>query len=171
MPGIVGILNKFSREKSLPAIRRMLSSMKHEVWYKSGIYECKELGVSIGWINHEREFSDCMPIFNESRDLVLVFCGETFGYRDLIETLKGKGHNFTVGDGSYLVHLYEEIGHKFFNELNGWFCGVLLDYRKRIGFIFNDRYGMNRIFIHEGKDGLYFASEAKALMAVSPELG
>jgi asparagine synthase (glutamine-hydrolysing) len=36
--------------------------------------------------------------------------------------------------------------------------------------IFNDRYGMHRIYYHESKEAFYFAAEAKAILAVRPEL-
>ena len=36
--------------------------------------------------------------------------------------------------------------------------------------LFNDRYGMHRIYYHESKDAFYFAAEAKAILAVCPEL-
>jgi asparagine synthase (glutamine-hydrolysing) len=36
--------------------------------------------------------------------------------------------------------------------------------------LFNDRFGMHRIYYHEAKDAFYFAAEAKAILAVHPEL-
>ena len=36
--------------------------------------------------------------------------------------------------------------------------------------LFNDRYGMQRLYYHESKDAFYFAAEAKAILAVRPEL-
>jgi asparagine synthase (glutamine-hydrolysing) len=65
--------------------------------------------------------------------------------------------------------LYEEEGDNFFSKLNGLFSGILIDQRKRKSFVFNDRFGMHRLFIHSGKDGFFFSSEAKALLSVLPE--
>ena len=36
--------------------------------------------------------------------------------------------------------------------------------------LFNDRYGMHRLYYHESNDAFYFAAEAKAIIAVRPEL-
>ena len=36
--------------------------------------------------------------------------------------------------------------------------------------LFNDRYGMHRIYYHQAQDAFYFAAEAKAILAVRPEL-
>jgi asparagine synthase (glutamine-hydrolysing) len=36
--------------------------------------------------------------------------------------------------------------------------------------LFNDRYGMHRLYYHQSKEAFYFAPEAKAILAVRPEL-
>ena len=35
--------------------------------------------------------------------------------------------------------------------------------------LFNDRFGINRIYIHESREAITFASEAKAILCVRPE--
>ena len=114
MPGIAGVFNKYPEEKWPTVIRSMIATMEHEVWYKSGIHKCEKMSVVIGWINHGGDFSDCMPIFNESRDLVLFISGEVFSNFDIIQHLKSRGHKFSDGDASYLIHLYEERRDDFF---------------------------------------------------------
>ena len=54
--------------------------------------------------------------------------------------------------------------------MNGLFSGLLVDQRRKKVFLFNDRYGMERIYWHETVEAFYFASEAKALLRVLPEL-
>jgi len=110
-----------------------------------------------------------MPIFNERRDTILFLAGEIVPEPARSLELRSKGHEFSEGTGEYLVHLYEEQGDSFFEELNGTFSGVLVDTRKRKTFLFNDRYGMHRVFVHQGKDNFCFASEAKALLSVLPD--
>ena len=58
----------------------------------------------------------------------------------------------------------------FVEKLNGLFSGLLIDKRQGKAFLFNDRYGVERVYWHETKDGIFFASEAKALLRVLPEL-
>ena len=55
-------------------------------------------------------------------------------------------------------------------KLNGIFHGLLVDRARGTATLFNDRYGMHRVYYHEGKDAFYFAAEAKAILAVCPEL-
>ena len=71
---------------------------------------------------------------------------------------------------STLIRLYEEIGLRALEKLNGWFCGLLVDLRHRQAVLFNDRYGLNRIYVHEDNGRLCFSSEAKSLLAVVPSI-
>ena len=52
-------------------------------------------------------------------------------------------------NASYLVHLYEELGAGFLERVNGWFSGILVDLREKKVVIFNDRYGISRIYFHQ----------------------
>jgi asparagine synthase (glutamine-hydrolysing) len=110
-----------------------------------------------------------MPVWNETRDVCLLLSGEHFADNGEFVSLKAKGHDLRDKNASWLVHLYEELGPVFFGRLNGWFSGLLLDLRERKVVLFNDRYGANRIYYHQNQSGLYFASEAKALLKVLPE--
>ena len=82
---------------------------------------------------------------------------------------KRKGQQLDGASGEWLVHLYEAEGIRVFERLNGLFSGLLIDKRLNKAFLFNDRYGMERIYFYETDDGLYFSSEAKALLRIFPE--
>jgi len=101
---------------------------------------------------------------------VLLFSGECFVDPETRTELRQKGHELGQAAGSWLVHLYEEEGDCFFEKLNGLFSGLLIDKRHGKAFLFNDRYGVERIYWHQTKDVTYFASEAKAVLRVLPEL-
>jgi asparagine synthase (glutamine-hydrolysing) len=62
------------------------------------------------------------------------------------------------------------MGSRFLEKINGWFSGVLVDLRNERILLFNDRYGLGRIYWHENERGFYFASEARALLRILPEL-
>jgi len=170
MPGIAGIIGAKNPDSSLRSLRRMIKSMMHEPFYRSGDYAQEALGLCVGWASSANSFDDCMPIWNESKDICLIFAGEDFSDRAEIERLKRRGHSFNAGNASYLVHLYEEASLGFIEKLNGRFCGLLTDSRKNLTVLFNDRYGFGRIYYHDGADGFYFASEAKALLKLVPDL-
>jgi asparagine synthase (glutamine-hydrolysing) len=169
MPGISGIISTGSTEDRTHALQDMVKCMMHETSYTCGTYANEGLGLWIGWVAHKGSFTDCMPIWNETKDVCLIFSGEDFTDPYEIIRLRTRGHACDPGNAGYLVHLYEEMGCRFIETLNGWFSGVLVDLPRKSVVVFNDRYGIDRVFLHEGKDGLYFSSGAKALLAVLPE--
>ncbi len=170
MPGITGIIQKGSAKESEFTLSKMINCMMHEPFYTAGSYTSKQLGLSVGWVNQAGSFSDCMPVWNEGRDACLIFAGENFADKALTDRLKSQGHIFDPYNASYLIHLYEELGSHFLEQLNGWFSGILIDLKKELVVLFNDRYGMQRTYCHENEDALYFSSEAKALLSACPEL-
>lgn len=170
MPGIAGIIGKPPDEECQRLMESMTSCMEHESFYVSGMYSVREMAVNAGWVGREKSFATTQPFFNEKKDVALVFSGECFVDGETRTYLKQKGHQLGQMAGSWLVHLYEEEGDHFFERLNGLFSGLLIDQRQRKIFLFNDRFGVERIYWHETKDALFFASEAKALLRVLPEL-
>ena len=167
MPGICGILTP-GRAEDPSLIKAMADSMRHETHYSVASLQ-NEAGL-FGWAVHGESFSDCLPIWNESHDVCLLFAGEAFVDASDLTDLQARGHSFRRGNATFLIHLYEEVGAKFFEALNGIFCGALIDFKQKRAMLFNDRYGLGRVYYHQGKDGFYFASEAKAILKVRPEL-
>jgi asparagine synthase (glutamine-hydrolysing) len=144
--------------------------MEHEPFYTSGTYSAPEMGVYGGWVALEDSFAAGQVFFNERQDIALLFSGECFVSPETRNELRQRGHELGGAPGSWLVHFYEEHGEQFFEKLNGVFSGLLIDKRRKRAFLFNDRYGLERIYVCETKDGFYFASETKALLRVLPEL-
>jgi asparagine synthase (glutamine-hydrolysing) len=169
MPGIVGLLTRLPRERAKQELLQMVEALRHEDFYVVGTWADESLGVYVGWVEREGSFSDGMPLRNERGNLVLAFSGEEFPERDCAQRLKERGHELETSGPSYLVHLSEE-DPSFPARLNGRFHGLLTDRSKRTSVLFNDRYGMHRVYYHESKDAFYFAAEAKAILAVRPEL-
>jgi asparagine synthase (glutamine-hydrolysing) len=148
----------------------MLDSMLHETFYTSGSYSAPEMGIYTGWLAHQNSFAAGQVFFNEKRDVALIVSGECFLDMSVRGQLTRRGHDIESRPASWLVHLYEEEGTEFFGKLNGLFSGLLVDKRQDKAFLFNDRYGVERIYWYERDGALYFASEAKALLRIFPEL-
>jgi asparagine synthase (glutamine-hydrolysing) len=147
----------------------MVEVLRHEDFYVTGMRVEESLGVYVGWVVRKGSFSDRMPLRNEQGDTVLVFSGEEFPEPGTAQRLKERGHDISASEAGYLVHLYEDDS-SFPAGLNGRFHGLLTDRNRMAAVLFNDRYGMHRIYYHESKDAFYFAAEAKAILAVCPEL-
>jgi asparagine synthase (glutamine-hydrolysing) len=168
MPGVVGIIGRIPPARAECELRQMVDALRHENFYVTGMCVEKGLGAYIGWIARKDSFSDGMPVRNERRDVELVFSGEEFPAPGTIQGLKERGHDLGEAAPDYLVHLYE-ADPSFPAGLNGRFHGLLMDRSRGTALLFNDRYGMHRIYYYESKDAFYFAAEAKAILAVRPE--
>jgi asparagine synthase (glutamine-hydrolysing) len=169
MPGIVGLVTTKPRREAERELFRMVESLGHESFYVSGTWADENLGVYVGWVARQGSFSAQMPLRSERKDVTLVFSGEELAEPDTARRLKEHGHILDADGPSYLVHLAED-DPTFPAGLNGRFQGVLADSRVGTTTLFNDRYGMHRIYYHETKEAFYFAAEAKAILAVKPEL-
>jgi len=170
MPGIAGIISRQRPDVCRRLVEQMTECMQHEKFHALGTYSVPELGAYGGWVALEGSFAHRQPLMTVNADIVLLLAGECVSDPDVRRELKAKGHRFEDNNAEWVVRLYEERGDSFFETLNGTFSGLLIDKRKRKAFLFNDRYGMERVYYHEGRDGFFFASEAKALLRVLPEL-
>lgn len=169
MPGIAGFISTALERPGSADLGTMVRTMLHEPDYATGCVVVEQLGVSAGWVCHGNSYSDCLPIWNASRDVCLLFVGEEFSAvtgRDPRDSEPHVDPELAAG----LVHRYEREGEAFFARLNGLFCGLLIDLRRKEVVLFNDRYGLGRLYCHQGAGVFYFASEAKALLKVLPEL-
>jgi asparagine synthase (glutamine-hydrolysing) len=169
MPGIVGLITKLPRQRAEPELFRMIEALRHESFYVTGTLIDESLGLYLGWVARKNSFSEEMPLRNEQGDIVLVFSGEEFPEAGTAHQLRQGGHELNQKGPSYLVHLYEEA-RSFPAGLNGRFQGLVADQARGTMMLFNDRYGMHRLYYHESKESFYFAAEAKSILAVRPEL-
>jgi asparagine synthase (glutamine-hydrolysing) len=168
MPGIVGLVTRRPREHAEPELVRMIEALRHEPCYVTGTWIDETLGLYVGWTVRKNAFADGMPLRNERGDVVLVFSGEEYPDPGTAGRLRARGHRLDAA-ASYLVHLYEE-DRTFPASLNGRFHGLLADRSRETAMLFDDRYGMHRLYYHQGRDAFYFAAEAKAILEVRPEL-
>jgi asparagine synthase (glutamine-hydrolysing) len=157
------------RESAEAQLCCMVKSLCHEKFYESGTWIEASQGVYVGWVTRKNSFSSQMPVQNERGDMTLAFSGEEFPEPATLATLKQQGHEFQSGGPSYLVHRYEAESD-FPKGLNGRFHGVVADSAQKIVMLFNDRFGLQRLYYYETEDAFYFAAEAKAILKVCTEL-
>ncbi len=169
MPGIVGIITRLPQDAARHELCRMLQSMQHETFYTCGTWSDPSQGIYVGWVAHRGSFAAEMPIQNETKGVTLIYSGEEFAEPGTVDALRARGHQILKGGASYLVHRYEEEAD-FPARLNGRFHGLVADNSRDTTLLFNDRYGLQRLYYYEGKETFYFAAEAKAILRVRPEL-
>src|SRR5690606_16875266 len=106
------------------------------------------------------------PIHNEDQTVWIIYNGEVFNYIELRRSLEAKGHRFyTSTDTEVIVHLYEELGDRFVEELNGQFAFALWDRNRKRLLLVRDRAGILPLYYAQVSSGLVFASEVKAILA------
>ena len=111
------------------------------------------------------------PLGNEDGTIQVVFNGEIYNFRELKQGLQERGHRFrTNTDTEVLVHLYEEVGDRLPEHLNGMFAFAIWDSRRRELFLARDRFGEKPLYYTSAIAGMRFcfASELKAF-TVLPE--
>ena len=108
------------------------------------------------------------PVTNENGDVVVVFNGEIYNYRELRATLEGQGHTLTgTGDTPALPHLYEQHGDAFVEHLDGMFALAVWDRARDRLLLARDRFGKKPLLWTQLRDGtVAFASELKALVTI-----
>lgn len=153
MPGIVGIIRPVRRQDGPVLVDAMLATMKHETFYRAEACAVPEMNAYAGFAG----FDDSMDGISSNESVSLIISGEAF-------------LDSEPASGIKLIQLYQDKGQEFLKEINGLFCGLLIDRRRRKILLFNDRYGIQRIYYHQDGDVFYFASEAKALLKILPEL-
>ncbi len=110
------------------------------------------------------------PIRNPRGTVWTVFNGEIFNYLELRRELEAEGRVFyTQSDTEVIVHLYDRDGDRFVEHLNGQFAIALWDSERRRLVLARDRAGIRPLLLARSDGRIWFASEAKALLAVLPQ--
>lgn len=159
MPGIVGIIGALPSSLARAQLVEMVGRPDNAS-AQTGVRVEAGSNVGIGWTHRADSFAGKFPVQNESGDIVLILAGE------VLPDASRSQYTITPEE---LLQEYETSGPGFVRSLNGWFSGVVIDRRRGTSYLFTDRYGMERLFFHNGRNAFYFASEAKALLRVLPE--
>jgi len=172
--GICGVafLNKSGEAES--RVRTMCAAMRHRGPDEEGflVNDPRAAGVALGM--RRLSIIDLaggqQPIWNENRDVAVVFNGELYNYRELRDRLARTGHRFaTQSDTEILVHAWEEWGEDCLSELRGMFAFALIDFRKHFSsgpvlFLARDPLGIKPLYYTQTAEGFAFASEVGVLM-------
>ncbi len=106
------------------------------------------------------------PMANEDGAVRVVFNGEIYNFKALRSRLVANGHQFkSQSDTEVLVHLYEDVGPKFVDEIDGMFAIALWDARARRLVLARDRAGKKPLYVYQDRGRIVFGSEIKAIFA------
>jgi len=167
MCGLAGILKKNGDLGS--EIEPILHTMGNQIAYRGPDDEQLFTNGSFGAVFRRLSIVDVaggrQPLFNEDNSLMLMVNGEIYNHHDLKSRLK-ESHQFrTQSDCEIILHLYEEKGEDFLNDLNGMFALALWDKNKQRLILARDRLGIKPLYYTDSNQRLLFGSEIKALLA------
>lgn len=170
MCGICGELSfDRSRPVSAAAVRAMRDQLVHRGPDAEGIFMSPDGLAGLGFRRLQiidLTSSANQPMPNEDASIQLVFNGEIYNFKPIRDRLVAAGHRFrSHSDTEVIVHLYEEKGDGFVDELEGMFALALWDGRRRRLFLARDRAGKKPLFFYRDAHRLAFASEMKAFFA------
>jgi len=143
----------------------MVSALTHRGPDSSGFYRCGDYAAGMRRLSINDLAHGDQPLYSADRDVVLLYNGEIYNYRELRQELEAKGHRFTTGsDGEVICHLYQYHGEDLFERLDGMFAVALWIVSERKLILARDIPGEKPLYYAEpGPNQIVFASELAAL--------
>lgn len=166
MCGIAGILNRAPQAPPTEsAMRSMLGAIRHRGPDEFGILLDSTCALGSARLSIVDLAGGGQPIANEDESLWIVYNGEVFNFPELRAGLEQRGHRFrTRTDTEVVLHLFEELGPRCLDQLNGQFAFAIWNSRNRELFLARDRLGVRPLFYTEQQGRLLFGSEVKVLL-------
>jgi len=168
MCGICGIIDQ-SKSLPLEARKELVIAMNKRLVHRGpdaeGIYSDKKFTIAMRRLSIVDTEGGNQPIFNETKDICIVFNGEIYNFEELRNRLIENGHTLkTSTDTEVLVHLYEDYGTDMLLMLKGMFAFCICDIKKGIYFIARDRFGEKPLYYHYKNRIFSFSSEVKSIL-------
>ncbi|MCP4976130.1 MAG: asparagine synthase (glutamine-hydrolyzing) [Maribacter sp.] len=172
MCGIAGIFNfDLDRSISKDVLKRMADTIAHRGPDGEGYF----IDAFVGLAHRRLSIIDLeggnQPMFNERRDISIVFNGEIYNYIELKYELIKHGHSFvTTSDTEVIIKAYEQWGFACQEKLNGMWAFAIWDAREQHLFLSRDRLGEKPLNYMLYKNTFLFGSEIKSILAYTGDL-
>ncbi|MFI8186221.1 asparagine synthase (glutamine-hydrolyzing) [Actinacidiphila glaucinigra] len=105
------------------------------------------------------------PLISDDGSVVLIANGEVYNHRELAGTLAAGTVLRTKSDCEVLVHLYQQRGLSFLEDVRGMFGLILWDRQRNHLLLARDHFGVKPLYYSRNRERLVFASEIKALFS------
>jgi len=167
MCGICGELRFDGATPDLQAIERMSSKLARRGPDHAGSYHNGPLAFGhrrlsiIDLSAHANQ-----PMVDAALQLVLVFNGAIYNYRELRTELIDLGYTFfSEGDSEVILKAYHAWGNQCVKRFIGMFAFAIWDQRSAQLFLARDRFGIKPLYLTQDNHRLRFASSLPALIA------
>jgi asparagine synthase (glutamine-hydrolysing) len=110
--------------------------------------------------------------YGRDESLWITYNGELYNFRALRRDLVRDGYSFRSDcDTEVMLAMYARHGPAMLDHLNGIFAFAIWDAERGELFLARDKLGVKPLYYAQRSGGLYFASEAKALLRALPRPG
>lgn len=98
-------------------------------------------------------------------DMVIIFNGVIYNYKEIRNNLVKKGHIFnSSGDTEVIIRLYIEYGNECVKYLDGVFSFAIYDIKKHNLFLARDRIGIKPLYYSLNQNRFIFSSSMSGLI-------
>jgi asparagine synthase (glutamine-hydrolysing) len=166
MCGIAGFWNRGSGEPAdRHVIRMMTESLRPRGPDEDGYFIAGDLALGMRRLQVVDPAGGRQPMANEDGSVHVVFNGEIYNHVQLRQQLEPLGHRFrTRSDTEAIVHAWEQWGTACVERFNGMFAFAVWDACRQCLFLARDRLGIKPLYVWEGRQGIVFGSELKAVL-------
>lgn len=161
MCGIAGIVGDAANEER---VRKMCDVIRYRGPDDEGYFRGDRIALGAVRLSVIDLRTGHQPIHNEDSNLWIVYNGEIFNYRELRNELAGRHRFYTNSDTEVILHLYEDLGSRCLEKLNGMFAFAIWNEQTRELFLARDRVGVKPLYYCLDKGNFLFASEIKAIL-------
>jgi asparagine synthase (glutamine-hydrolysing) len=167
MCAIAGWQGNLNFDAAQAALRRMACEMRHRGPDDEGFFSDAKQGVALG---HRRlsiidlSAASHQPMVDAATRVALAYNGEVYNFRDLRRELIALGHVFhSIGDTEVVLRSYLQWGTGALDRMAGMFALAIWDPRSATLHLARDAMGIKPLYYAQQADGVFFASELKAL--------
>ena len=165
MCGIAGFVTKPPSSFPASVIREMTDAIRHRGPDDVGYYADAFASLGHRRVSIVDLATGHQPMFNEDRNLCLIYNGEIFNHADLRPALERAGHRYVSrSDTETILHAYEQHGADCVDLFRGMFAFAIWDSDRRTLFCARDRLGIKPFYYYWDGRLFAFASEIKALL-------
>lgn len=164
MCGIVGFSDKSKNKEKI--IKDMADRIIHRGPDSDGYYVDSTVALGFRRLSIIDLNTGSQPIYNETKDKVIIFNGEIYNYQEIKKDLIKKGYKFkTKTDTEVILHGYEEYKEDILMKLRGMFAFAIYDIKTGELFGARDFYGIKPMYYYFDNDNFMFGSEIKSFLA------
>lgn len=165
MCGITGLV-EFGSKIDIDILDSMTDAINKRGPDDKGIYEKDDLKYSIG-LGHRRlsilDLSDAGHQPMHYDNLVMVYNGEVYNFKEIRLELESNGYNFySDSDSEVIIKGFHFWGYDLLQKLNGMYAIAIYDLSAHKLMLIRDRAGVKPIYYSMNDEHLLFSSELKS---------